>query len=157
MMGSSEISARCHLTSGAFRLIHKGDDGMKKNRVLFLFLIVAMLAFTVTPVFAQGEEPPAGPVTMPVDLEGLIQLGLIFLVTAGLKSLSSKLGKDLTGWAAMIAASLTSAVILFFNALLSAVPEPAQASVAVALTLLVTILGAFGVHGTVKVFQSAKR
>jgi len=130
---------------------------MKTKRIFFLFLLLAMLALTVTPVFAQGEEPPAGDLTLPVDFEGIISLVVIFVVTAGLKSVSSKLGKDLTGWAAMIAASITSAVVLFFNALLSAVPEPAQASVAVALTLLVTILGAFGVHGTIKGFQPAKK
>jgi len=124
----------------------------------FIILAVFVFLFAATPALAQGDTPPpAGDVTIPVDLEGIIKLVVIFLVTAGLKSVSSRIGKDLTGWAAMIAASITSAVILFFNALLSAVPANVQPSVTVALTLLVTILGAFGVHGTVKSFQPAKK
>jgi len=127
---------------------------MKSKTRLFVFLTVLVVAaFFVMPVFAQGEEPPVGEVVLPTELEALLAAGIGFLVTAGLKSLSSLLGKDLGGWAAVLTASIVTTVVYFFNALLSAVPAAAAPSVAIALMLLVSILSAFGVHKTVKGFQ----
>lgn len=150
---------------------------MKKffGLVLFLALVLAVAApvLAATPLSAstqpspqiaaqfmgkglQTDVPPSGGVTLPVDLEGLIKLAVIFLVTQGLKSISNLLKYDLTGWAAAIAASISGAVILFFNALLSAVPTGAQASVAALLIFVVTVLGAFGMHAVYKGLQPKK-
>lgn len=130
---------------------------MKVNRLFVVLVVLFVAAFFVAPVFAQGENPPAGDVSLPTELEALISAGIGFLVTAGLKSLSSLLGKDLGGWAAVITASIVTAVVYFFNALLSAVPAAAAPSVGIALTLLVSILSAFGIHKTVKAFQPVAR
>ncbi|MFZ5856768.1 MAG: hypothetical protein ACOYZ6_08055 [Chloroflexota bacterium] len=126
---------------------------MKVNRWLVFVIVVIVAAFFVMPAFAQGAEPPVGEVTLPTELEALLAAGIGFLVTAGLKSLSILLGKDLSGWAAVITASIVTTVVYFFNALLSAVPPEAAPSVAIALTLLVSILSAFGIHKIVKGFQ----
>jgi len=128
---------------------------MKVNRLFVLLIVLVVAAFVVMPAFAQGNEPPVGEVTLPTELEALLAAGIGFLVTAGLKSLSQLLGKDLSGWGAAFTASIVTTVIYFFNALLSAVPPEAAQSVAIALTLLVSILSAFGVHKTVKGFQPA--
>ena len=127
---------------------------MKSNIRLFgLFALLIVLAFAVVPAFAQGTEPPAGEVSLPVELQALIAMVFGYLVTQGLKSLSTLLGKDLSGYAAAITASVVTTVAYFFNAILSAVPASAAPSVSIALTLLVSILGAFGVYSTIKGFQ----
>lgn len=129
---------------------------MKRNKLLPVLLIVTVIALVaVTPALAQGEQPPAptSPVELPMPLQALIAAGIGFLVTAGLKSLSTLLKSDISGWGAVITGGLTTSVIFFLNALLSAVPVSAQPSVSVGLTLLVTILSAFGLARTVKGFQ----
>lgn len=139
-----------------------------KKFVAIMLVVFALVAFSVSSVGAesnaapvvevsyQDEPPPAGEdVALPVDLETLIQFGVALFVTQGLKSLSKLLGKDISGWTAVLTASIASSVIFFFNALLSAVPDAAEPSVAVLLTLIVTILGSFGLKDTIKGFQSA--
>lgn len=138
------------------------------KKIFAIVLIVSLVLVVTGPAFAAGmpalhgsaavqvDQPPAGGVTLPVDLEGLIKLAVIFLVTQGLKSLSILLKKDITGWASVISASLSGAVILFFNALLSVVPQAAQASVSALLIFLVTVLSAFGIHAVYKGFLAKK-
>lgn len=126
-----------------------------------VFFVALMLALFVFPVVAhaaplhQDAQPPAGGVALPVDLADLLKLVFGLLVTQGLKSLSKLLKYDLSGWGAALTASVTTSVILFFNAILAAVPAAAQPSVAVGLTLLMTILGAFGLKDTLKSFVPA--
>lgn len=124
---------------------------MKKFFQVF-FVVVALAAVFAVPVFAQGENPPVptSSVELPVELQALLAAAIGYLVTQGLKSLSQLLKSDLSGWGAAITASVVTTVIYFFNAILSAVPASAQPSVAIGLMLVVSILGAFGVHATVK-------
>lgn len=126
-----------------------------KPRLLFTFLLVLILAAVfVAPALAQGETPPpASPIELPIALQSIIAAGIGFLVTAGLKSLSALLKKDISGWGSVITGALVTSVIYFANAILSAVPVSAQPSVTAALTLLVTILSAFGIAATLKKFQ----
>jgi hypothetical protein len=128
-----------------------------KTRLFVLCIVMLVVAFAVSPAFAQGSEPPMSDVDLPAELQALIAMGIGYLVTQGLKSLSKLVGVDLSGWGAAIAASIVTTVIYFFNALLSAVPANAAPSVSIGLTLLVSILGAFGVHATVKGFQPVAR
>jgi hypothetical protein len=128
-----------------------------KTRLFVLCVVMLVAAFAVTSAFAQGSEPPASEVALPAELQALIAMGIGYLVTQGLKSLSKLVGVDLSGWGAAIAASIVTTVVYFFNALLSAVPSSVAPSVAIGLTLLVSILGAFGVHATVKGFQPVAR
>jgi len=142
------------------------EFAMKK--IVAVFLVVLVLSVLLVPmvsaqspaahsaqIVAQDEQPPVndGDVTLPTDLTDLLRIVVGLLVAQGLKSISKLVGKDISGWSAVITASLASSVIFFFNALLSAVPEPARASVAVSLTLLVTILASFGLKDTLKSFQ----
>jgi len=73
-----------------------------------------------------------------------------YVVTQGIKSISKLLGADLSGWGAAITASGVTTVVYFIHALLSAVPVAAQPSVAVGMTFLVSVLGAFGIHNAIK-------
>jgi len=124
-----------------------------KTRLFVLLTVLVVAAFFVMPAFAQGEQPPVGDVTLPTELEALLAAGIGYLVTQGLKSLSTLLGKDLSGWGAALTAAIVTTTVLFFDALLSAVPAAAAPSVTIALMLLISILGAFGVYKTVKGFQ----
>lgn len=128
---------------------------MKKLFAVVL-LVVVIAAVFVSPVFAQGENPPpTSPVELPLELQALVAAGIGFLVTAGLKSLSVLLKKDISGWASVVTGGLVTSAVYFLNAILSAVPVAAQPSVAIALTLLVSVLSAFGVASTVRKFQPA--
>jgi hypothetical protein len=131
-----------------------------KTRLFVLLTVLIVAAFFVMPAFAQGVdpvEPPAATLEIPLELQALIAMGIGYLVTQGLKSLGRLVKVDLSGWGAAITASIVTAVIYFLHALLSAIPAAAQPSVAIGLTLLVSILGAFGVHTTVKGFQPAAK
>ena len=90
---------------------------------------------------------------LPIELQAVIAAGLGFLVTEGLKSLSTLLGKDLSGAAAGITAALASAVFLFVGSLLSAIPAEYAGVVQASLALLVAVLGAFGIHRQVRRFH----
>ena len=126
---------------------------MKKILPILLSVFVIAAVFTV-PVFAQGAEPPpTSPVELPIELQAMLAAGIGFLVTAGLKSLSVLLKKDISGWGSVITGSIATSVMYFFTAILSAVHVAAQPSVTIGLTLLVAILSAFGVASTVKKFQ----
>lgn len=87
---------------------------------------------------------------LPIEIQMLIAAGVAFLVTQGLKSISEFIGFDISGIGSMITAALVSAVIVFANALLGAVPPEAQQTVQAIFGLLVALLGAFGIHKTVK-------
>lgn len=126
---------------------------MKKIFAISLFVVV-IAAVLVVPVFAQGENPPpTSQVQLPLEIQAIVAAGIGFLVTAGLKSLSVLLKKDISGWASVVTGGLVTSTVYFLNAILSTVPDAAQPSVAIGLTLLVSILSAFGVAATIKKFQ----
>ena len=87
---------------------------------------------------------------LPVELQAVIAAGLVFVVTEGLKVVSGWIGQDLSGFGAAIAAALVTVIVAMLNGWLSLVPAQYAETVAIALTLLVSILGAFGVHGLKK-------
>jgi hypothetical protein len=119
-----------------------------------LVVVVVVAAFFVMPAFAQGEVPATeSALTVPLVLQALIAAAIGWLVTQGLKSLSTVIKYDLSGAATAITGALVTAVIFFLNALLAAIPADAREPVSVALALLVSILGAYGIAGTVKGFQ----
>ena len=123
-----------------------------KKIFTILFIVIALCAFIVPSAFAQGTTPPefSGSIELPLELQALVAAGVGYLVTQGLKSLSKLLKADLSGWSAAITASVVTTVVYFFHAILSAVPVEAQPSVSIFLMLIVSILGAFGVHSAVK-------
>lgn len=89
-----------------------------------------------------------------VTVENLILIVVTFLVTAGIKSLSATLGRDLSGVGAALTAGLVGLVVTLFNTLVvPAIPASALSVVEPAAGLLIVILGAFGVHAEVKKFR----
>lgn len=87
-----------------------------------------------------------GLVTLPNELKALIGLGVMYLVTEGLKVVGTWFGKDLSGWGAGLAAALTGLVIVFAEDLLTLVPAQYEGLAQSILTALVVLLGGFGLH-----------
>ena len=83
-------------------------------------------------------------------LQALILAGVTWLVTEGLKSLSGALNKDLSGMATAIVAGLMGIILAALSGVLSFIPPEYHQLAQVLMTLIVTILGAFGVHGIIK-------
>lgn len=84
-------------------------------------------------------------------VESLILLVITFLVTNGLKSVSELLGKDLSGYGAALTAGVVGLVVgLWQTVIIPLIPAAALPIIEPAAGLVVVILGAFGVHKTVK-------
>ncbi len=83
---------------------------------------------------------------LPNELQVIIGAVVLWLCVNGLKGFSELLGKDLSGWATVVAAIVTATAIFFFNQILAVVPAgQAQQFVAAALNLLVLLLGGLGI------------
>ena len=80
------------------------------------------------------------------ELQALLIAGVTFLITEGLKSLSNLLGFDLSGAGAAITAALVAVALAIVNGLLGSIPPEFHEIARVVMTLLVAILGSFGVH-----------
>ncbi len=93
-------------------------------------------------------------VNLPPELQALIAALVIFAVTEGLKVVAGWFKLDLSGFAAGLSAALVTVVVAFLNGLLGQVPAQYADAVNLALLLLVSILGAFGVHGIKKQFAA---
>lgn len=131
---------------------------MKTKFFLTVFVVLFVAAFAVAPAFAQGEvPPPVEPLSLPALLQALLAAGIAWLVTQGLKSLSRVISFDLSGAGTAITGALVTAAIVFFNAMLAAVPAGAREPVASVLGLIVSILSAYGIAGTLKSFQPQKK
>lgn len=87
---------------------------------------------------------------LPAEIANLINLFVLYLVVQGLKRIADQFGFDLTGKGAVIASTISGAVITYANSWLALVPAEYQAIVASALGLLVLVLGAAGVYDAAK-------
>ena len=87
---------------------------------------------------------------LPNELKVILASAVAFLVTEGLKVVGKWFNADLSGAGSVIAASLTTACIVFAEALLALVGEQYRATVSAIFGLLIALLGAFGVHSQVK-------
>lgn len=83
----------------------------------------------------------------------IILIIVTFIVTAGIKSLSTLLGKDLSGSSAAITAGLVALLIsIWQTVIVPIIPASAFPIIEPTANLIVVILGAFGLHKTVKSF-----
>lgn len=81
---------------------------------------------------------------MPEQIVLFLSALVTAIVVEGLKALSNAFGKDLTGYATVVAAVIVSIVVFSFNTIVAALPKDWQASVAAFLALVLTFLGAGG-------------
>lgn len=90
---------------------------------------------------------------LPNELKVLLASAVAFLVTEGLKVVGKWFNADLSGASAGIAASVTTALVVFSEALLALVNDQYRATVQAIFGLLIALLGAFGVHAQIKAFR----
>lgn len=82
---------------------------------------------------------------LPNELQALIGALVVWLVVNGLKALSEMLGRDLNGWATVVAAILTATVVFFINQILAQVPASQQPILQAFFSLLILLLGSMGI------------
>ena len=90
---------------------------------------------------------------LPEALRLLLSSGIAFLVTEGLKVVGKWFHADLSGVSAAIAAALTTALVVFIEALLGLVPEEYREAVQAVFALVIALLGAFGLHRQLKLLR----
>lgn len=89
-----------------------------------------------------------------LSVQTLLLVLVTFLVTAGIKSLSTLVGMDLSGYGAAWTAALVAILFgLFQTSVVPNIPANYLPLVDQVAGLLIAILGAMGVHKTVKSFQ----
>jgi hypothetical protein len=87
-------------------------------------------------------------------METVIMILVTFLVTAGLKSLSTMIGMDLSGSAAAITAALVGlCVTLWSSVIVPMIPAASLPVIEPLSQILLIILSSFGLHKTIKGFQ----
>jgi pilus assembly protein Flp/PilA len=126
---------------------------MKKFSVL-VFVVILSLA-VVTPVLAAGLHQEGTPTpSLPDWAVALLKVGAIWLVTAGLKSLSKTLPfvPTLEGTATASAAVVVALFVEFINGLLGMIPAMYQPAVIAVFGFIGTLLSAYGLQGTIKMF-----
>jgi len=89
-----------------------------------------------------------------LSVQTLILVVVTYLVTNGVKGLSSLLGTDLTGYgAAWTAAAVALVIGIFKTVIIPQVPIEYLPIVEQVAGVIVTILGAMGIHKTFKSFK----
>ena len=88
------------------------------------------------------------------SVQVILFIAFTFLVTEGLKALSSLVGVELSGYGAAIVASLVALGMgLFELVVIPLIPAESLPVVESAAQLILVILSSFGAHKTVKRFQ----
>jgi len=89
---------------------------------------------------------------LPNEIVLLLSAGIGYLVTNGLKGLFPKW--EISGSAAQITAALVTCMVALANQGLALVPPEYQQITLTVFTLIVSVLGAFGVHYAVAKFSA---
>jgi pilus assembly protein Flp/PilA len=134
--------------------LSKKEIAMKKITVLLLVVILSLMV--VTPVLAAGMRQEGTPTsTLPDWAVALLKAGAIWLVTAGLKSISKALPfvTTLEGPATAAAGAIVALIVVFGNGLLGMIPATYQPAVIAVFGFIGTLLSAYGVQGTLKMFH----
>ena len=131
---------------------------MKRIYVVTL-IVIALAIFLPFAAYAQSPTPVSAPapITLPQAVIALITLGVSYLVTQGLKSVSilihnvSWLGwiPEISGWGSWITGFIVTGVVFYLNYGLTFLPVSFNPVVVMILNALVFIFGANGVHATV--------
>jgi len=85
-------------------------------------------------------------VVLPDELKAILVPFVTLFVTEGLKALGNLFGVDLSGKAAAVAGAICGALFFFADVLLARIPPEFEGVANAVLMLLVSILGAYGLH-----------
>lgn len=81
-------------------------------------------------------------------IHALILILVTFLVTEGVKALAAQTGKDISGSASAIIASLAGLIVFIVDPLLAQIPAGYAPIIVQVLDLVLVIFSAFGLHRT---------
>jgi uncharacterized membrane protein len=85
-----------------------------------------------------------------LNVETVILLVVTFLVTAGIKSFSAQFGIDISGQASVITAAIVAATMGLIRAYAGQIPAEYLPVIEQIAGVLITLLGAAGLHKTMK-------
>lgn len=131
---------------------------MKKFALVMVLVAILSIAL-VSPVLARGlwQEPVDAP-TLPQWAIVLLNAGVTWLLTNGLKSLSKALPwvPTLEGPTTALTGALVMFVVTFANGLLSMIPGAYHPAVIATFTFIGSLLSAYGIQGSLKQLFPAK-
>lgn len=87
-----------------------------------------------------------GLIQLPDELKVIIAGFVTLFVTEGLKALGNLFGVDLSGKVAAVTAAIVGVIVFFADVLLAKIPPEAEGVANAVLLLLISILGAYGLH-----------
>jgi hypothetical protein len=109
------------------------------KRLITLILLVLLMA-ACSPV-AQSMA-----VQLPPELVAVIGMVVMVAITGALKWLGDKIGQDLSGQAAQVAAAVASAIVLGINYALALIPAAYDNFISALFAFLIIFLGGTGVY-----------
>jgi hypothetical protein len=129
---------------------------MKRTHVILtlvgLVVLVSLVAATGQAMAMRAGQEAAQAPELPGWAVALLNTGVTWLITNGLKSLSKALPwvPTLEGPATALTGALVAFVVVFANGLLAMIPATYHAGVTALFTFAGTLLAAYGVQGTLK-------
>jgi hypothetical protein len=120
-----------------------------RNLLIGLMLCAALGLMAFSPFQENPPQTGAGPLTVPDAIQGALFIGVVFLLTAGIKAISKHVAliPTLDGQITVIAGGIVTAVVAITNALLAQVPPEYVPLTYSILGAIVAFLGANGIAG----------
>lgn len=112
----------------------------------FLFISILVLLVACSPVATSAA------VQLPPELVAVIGMVVMVAVTGAFKWLGARIGQDLSDQAKVVAAGLSSVIVLAINYGLALVPAAYDNFLSAALSFLIVFLGGTGVYSFYKLF-----
>lgn len=120
---------------------------MKHLIRFFLASVIVLLLVACSPATQSMA------VQLPPALIAVIGMVVMVAVTGALKWLGDKIGQDLSGHAAQIAAAVSSIFVLLINYALSLVPAAYDTLISALFSFLIVWLGGMGAYSLLKSFR----
>ena len=113
---------------------------MKLSLRFILFVSIVLVLMACSPV-AQSAA-----VQLPAELIAVIGMVVMVAVTGALKWVGDKIGQDLSGQAAQVAAAVSSVLVLAINYGLALVPAAYDNFISALFSFLIVFLGGTGLY-----------
>lgn len=107
------------------------------------FLLLMVLVFVIAACSPATRSPA---VQLPSELIAVIGMAVMVAITGAAKWLGDKIGQDLSGQAAQIAAAVSSIIVLLINYWLALVPEAYDTLISAFFSFLIVFLGGTGIY-----------
>jgi len=120
------------------------------QKILFVVFVVAVTVLIFVPVAFALQDNPV--VQLPTEGETLVQAFFVMVLTGLAKLLFAKTKIDISGSVALLAAAISTFVVVLLNAFLAQIPDPFANLANVLLGMLITWLAGLGFFAAWKHF-----